>query len=349
MEGGQIIVTRKEVARLAGVSEATISRVLNGVGPLKERTRLKVLQAAKQLNYHPNAIAQSFARRRSGNLGVVLPFVPKIHLFSTYYFSEILSGIGQKVKERGYDLLLLFLSPDETVDYSLYFRTRKVDACIILGSRDTDSERRALNELAEQKLPFCIVNQRFKGEAFNEVDADHISGSYDAVRHLLEQGHRRIAFLNGPLQYSSSLERLWGYEKALGEAGIPVRDAFIFEGNYSRKSGYQAAAAIIPRLSEIDAVFAANDRMAIGFIQSLREHGWKAGEDVAVVGYDNSDAATFSDPPLTTVRVPFFEMGRIAAEKLLDQLNGGAMPPFNEQLPTELIIRQSSKMNRQKD
>ncbi|UUZ83535.1 LacI family transcriptional regulator [Paenibacillus sp. P26] len=131
------IVTRKEVAELAGVSEATVSRVFNGVGPMKEETKQRVLQATKTLNYHPNAIAQSFARRRAGNLGIVLPYVPKVHIFSTYYFSEVLSGIGEKVKEKEYDMLLMFRSPGEESDYSSLFRSQKVDACIILGATDT--------------------------------------------------------------------------------------------------------------------------------------------------------------------------------------------------------------------
>jgi DNA-binding LacI/PurR family transcriptional regulator len=342
-EGGHAIVTRKDVARLAGVSEATVSRVLNGIGPIKEQTKEKVLQAAKALNYHPNAIAQSFARRRSGNLGVVLPFVPKIHLFSTYYFSEILSGIGQKVKESGYDLLLLFRSPDEAPDYSSFYRNQKVDACIILGSRDTDDERRALRQLADQRFPFCTVNQRFEGEGFNEVGADHVEGSTLAVKHLLDRGFRRIAFLNGPLHYSNSLDRLRGYEKAIRDAGLPVMPELLFNGNYSRKSGYEAAPQIIANLGGIDAVFAANDRMAIGLMQGLREAGRRPGPDIAVVGYDNSDAATFTDPPLTSVHVPFYEMGQLAASKLLDQLKSKHQPGvFNEQLRTELVIRQSS-------
>jgi LacI family transcriptional regulator len=338
------MVTRKEVAELAGVSEATVSRVFNGVGPMKAETKRKVLEAAQRLNYHPNAIAQSFARRRSGHLGVVLPYLPKVHLFSAYYFSEILSGIGEKVRERGYDLLVLLRSPEEPADYVQLFRTRKVDACIILGARDHSGQKEALRKLKEEGHPFCVVNQHFAGEGFNEVDADHVQGSYEAAKYLLSKGYRRIAFMNGSPEYSNSRDRLLGFRRAMEEAGLEVPDRMLLEGNYSRKSGYEAAERIWQQRDEVEAVFAANDRMAIGIMQRLREYGWTAGKEIAVAGYDDSDAAKLSDPPLTSVYVPFYEMGRLAAERVLDQaISGAEAEPFREKLPTRLVIRKSSE------
>ena len=123
------------------------------------------MEAAQQLNYVPSALAQRFALRKSGNLGVILPMLPKVNLFSTYYFSEVLSGIGITAKQRGYDLLLLFREPDEPRDYANLFRTQKVDACIVLGAQDVPKERSALAELQEGSHPFCLVNQRFDGES----------------------------------------------------------------------------------------------------------------------------------------------------------------------------------------
>lgn len=305
-----------------------------------------MLEAAKTLNYHPNAIAQSFARRRSGNLGVILPYVPKVHLFSTYFFSEILSGIGSKVREKGYDLLLMFRAPDEESDYIDIFRSQKVDACIILGSGDTPQERARLKELQGAGHPFCLVNQHFEGELFNEIDADHAAGSFEAVSHLLRQGYRRIAFLNGSPQFSSSGDRREGYRRALLEAGIDPElfPHWYYEGNYSRTSGYRAAEALFAHRHEIDAVFSANDRMAVGLMQGLRERGWEAGRDYALIGCDNSDAARVTDPPLTSVAVPFYEMGRMAAERLLGQLSGGDADKggFQLKLDTELVVRASS-------
>lgn len=340
------MATRKEVADLAGVSEATVSRVLNGVGPVKEETKRRVLDAAKRLNYQINAIAQSFALRRSGNLGVVVPYVPKVHLFSTYYFSEILSGIGETARRKGCGLLLLFRTPDEEMDYVSLYRSHKVDACIVLGASDLPAEAVGLRRLAAERLPFCVVNQRYDGAGFNEVDADHEEGSYAAVRHLLRQGVRRIAFLNGPAHFSNSRDRLAGYRRAMEEAGFSVNPAHVLEGNYSRTSGYRAAPRILQLRGELDAVFAANDRMAIGLMQGLRELGLVPGRDLAIMGYDDSDAARMTDPPLSSVHVPFFDMGRLAAERLLSCLppkdKSFSPGPFREILRTHVVIRKSS-------
>jgi DNA-binding LacI/PurR family transcriptional regulator len=347
------IVTRKEVAEAAGVSEATVSRVFNGVGPMKEETKQRVLEAAKRLDYHPNAIAQSFARRRSGNLGIVLPYVPKVHIFTTYYFSEVLSGIGEKVKEKGYDMLLMFRTPGEESDYSQLFRSQKVDACIILGATDTPGERAELRKLEQAGHPFCLVNQHFEGEQFHEVDADHITGSYRAVKHLLEQGHRDIAFISGPPEYSNSRDRLVGYKRAMAEAGMLESAAtgqedipahLYFEGNYSRTSGYKIAAEIYKQQDRIDAVFVSNDRMAVGLMQGLRELG---GKELAIVGYDDSDTARITNPPLTSVAVPFFEMGRLAAEQVLARTSGSGSTPVEDRirikLDTRLVVRGSCR------
>lgn len=329
------------MAELAGVSEATVSRVLNDVGPVKEETRRKVKEAAEHLGYVPSAIAQQFARRRSGNIGVILPFVPKVHLFRAYYFSEILSGIGEAVKRFDYDLLLIFRDAGAPLDYAKLFRMRKIDACIVLGAQDTEEERAALAELRAGQYPFYLVNQRFDEEGYLSVDADHLTGSYEAVADLIRKGYRRIAFMNGPDIYSNSRDRFAGYKRALEEAGIALSEERLLQGNYSRKSGYEAAGEVADKVASgtIDAVFAANDRMAIGLMAGLRERGIEAGKHIAVVGYDDSEAARIVHPQLSTVAVPFFEMGKRAAELLLEEPDTA---PAGIVLPVELVIRESS-------
>lgn len=334
---------RKEVASLAGVSEATVSRVLNGVGPVKEATRKRVVEAAQALNYQLNAVASSFARGRSGNLGVVLPRVPKIGLFSTHYFSEILNGIGDAVHEQGYGLLLLYRDPTEEYDYLSLFRTQRIDACVVLGASSLPYEQKGINRLSDERLPFCLVDQDDGTDRFSVVTANHEKGSYEAVRHLLAKNHRRIGFLNGSSQYSSSQMRLKGYQRALRENKLPVDRSLIYEGNYSRTSGYQAAEGIMPKLDQLDAMVVANDRMAIGLIQGLRDQGAVLPNDLPIVGYDDSDMARMLDIPLTTVRVPFYQMGYLSAKQLLDRLPAwqDGNPIFKETLKTKLIIRKS--------
>ncbi|WP_339248771.1 LacI family DNA-binding transcriptional regulator [Paenibacillus sp. FSL R10-2796] len=341
------IASRKEVAELAGVSEATVSRVLNNVGPIKEETKERVLAAALKLGYTPSSLAQSFARRRSGNLGVVMPYLPKARLFSTYYFSEILSGIGSKAREEGYDLLMLFRNAEAPMDYNELFKMRKIDACIVLGAKEEPGELASLRRLKEEDHPFCLINQHFAGEAFHEVDADHVEGSWQAAKHLLEQGFKRIAFLNGPESYSNSRDRLTGYTRALAEVNLSVDSSLLFEGNFSRKSGIIAAKEMLPLLNEIDAIMAANDRMAIGLQQGLQELGIPRDRLPAIVGYDDSEAAELTTPALSSVRVPFYELGELAAAQIIELLGNNLAevptPAVQIKLPTELVIRASSK------
>ncbi|WP_246187925.1 LacI family DNA-binding transcriptional regulator [Paenibacillus tengchongensis] len=334
------------MAERAGVSEATVSRVLNNVGPMKEETRRRVLAAAGELGYTPSSLARSFARRRSGNLGVIMPNLPKARLFSAYYFSEILSGIGSKAREEGYDLLVIFRDSDEPPDYCGLFRMRKVDACIILGTKEEPGELAALRLLHEEGHPYCLINQHFAAEGFHEVDADHVAGARQATEHLLEQGLRRIAFLNGPAAYSNSRDRLCGYESALAAAGLLPDPALLLEGNFSRRSGYEAAKTVAAQLERIEGLVVANDRMAIGLQQGLRELGITPERMPAIVGYDDSDAAELTVPALSSVRVPFFDLGAIAAARVLELPELDADKCRNQaisvKLPTRLIVRASS-------
>ena len=336
------MASRKDVAVKAGVSEATVSRVLNGIGPMREDTKNRVLAAADLLGYHPSSLARSLARGRSGNLGVVLPYLPKVRLLSTPYFSEILSGIGEVAQEYGYNLLLLFWEPG-TGDFAKWYYTQKVDACLFVGASDLPQDKEEFCRLRAEGLPFCLINQHFDEDLFNVVDANHEAGSYQAVQHLLKRGYERIAFLNGPMRYSNSRDRLMGYQRAVEEAGLGFEEKLLFNGNYSSKSGRVAARDILEASCGIDAVFAANDRMAIGFLQGCRESNGSQGREIPVVGYDNSEEAKLTEPSLTSVHVPFFEMGRLAANKLLDRLSREAIDEvFHEVLETKLVVRKSS-------
>jgi len=343
--GVNTLANRKDVARLAGVSEATVSRVFNNVAPLREETKHKVLQAAKELNYHPNVIAQNFAKGKSHNIGVIVPYLPKVNIMSTHYFSELVSGIGAKLGELGYGLLLLFQSPNERKNYVQLFQSQRVDGCIILGSSNNPEEIEAIEELHQLNLPYCLVNQTFPGYSFYSIDADHVNGSFIATSSLLQKGFPNIIFLNGPEEYSNSLDRLEGYKQALVEKKILFSKELIFEGNYSRKSGYQAAKDISSLLPTYKAIFSANDRMAIGLMQGLNELGFQAGKDYAIIGYDDSEISRMTTPPLTTVRVPLYDMGQLAAEKILRFIAQNETEPLMVRLPVTLIERETTSLD----
>lgn len=337
------LANRKDVARLAGVSEATVSRVFNNIAPLKEETKKKVLKAAKELHYHPNVIAQNFAKGKSNNIGVIVPYLPKVNLMSTHYFSELVSGIGAKLGESGYGLLLLFQTPEQPKDYIQLFQSQRVDGCIILGAKNTPNDITALNNLHEHHLPYCLINQTFSEQPFHFIDGDHVDGSYQATTSLLNKGFERVIFLNGSKEFSNSLDRLEGYRKALRDKDVPFNKDLIFEGNYSRKSGYKLAEQIYPILQTSKAIFAANDRMAIGLMQGLNERGLLASKDYFIIGYDNSEISRMTSPPLSTVNVPLYEMGQMAAEKVLNCILHGDNEKTSLKLPVTLIERESSR------
>ncbi len=339
------LANRKDVARLAGVSEATVSRVFNNVTPLREETKHKVLQAAKELGYHPNVIAQNFAKGKSHNIGVIVPYLPKVNVMSTHYFSELVSGIGAKLGELGYGLLLLFQTPDERKNYVQLFQSQRVDGCIILGSSNNPGEIAAIEELHQLNLPYCLINQTYSGYSFHSIDADHVNGSFLATTALLDKGSPHVIFLNGPKEYSNSLDRLKGYKQALEKKNILFSEQLIFEGNYSRKSGYHAAKEIASLLSTYKSIFSANDRMAIGLMQGLREQGFQAGKDYAIIGYDDSEIARMTSPPLTTVKVPLYEMGQLAAEKILSFITDNETETLRVRLPVTLIERESTTLD----
>lgn len=343
-EEDMTLANRKDVAQLAGVSEATVSRVFNNVGPLREETKQKVLKAAKKLNYYPNTLAKNFATGKSGNIGVVVPYLPKVQILSTHYFSEILSGIGVKLGEYEYNLLLMFQSPHERMNYRQLFHSQKVDGCIILGSRDVPGEREEIDKLHQAKLPYCLVNQTFEGCSFHSIDAEHYEGSFNAVTFLLNKGFKNIAFLNGPIEYSNSVDRLRGYQDALKKAGIKPNHDWMFQGNYSRTSGSTLATDVSMIMPEIDAIFASNDRMAVGMMQGLKKYGYEAGKDYVLVGYDDSDIASMVQPQLSSVKVPLFEMGKIAAQKVLSALLEDETKNFQKRLPVTLIERASTQL-----
>lgn len=267
--------------------------------------------------------------------------MPKVHLLTTNYFSEILSGIGFTLGQKDYGLLLLFQSSTEPKDYVQLFQTQKVDGCIILGAKETPGELEQLKKLHERHFPYCLVNQTYANLPFHSIDAMHYEGSFDAVTLLIQKGFKRIAFLNGPIRFSNSSERLSGYQDALKKSGLKLTSDLIFEGNYSRTSGLKAAKEIAAKMDQIDAIFTANDRMAIGLMQGLVEYGFHAGKDYGIIGYDDSDIATMTIPKLSSVKVPLFDLGQIAAEKVLEMLEKPPTEQLRVRLPVTIMERES--------
>jgi LacI family transcriptional regulator len=334
------MITRNDVAHYANVSGATVSRVFNHPDQVSTETIKLVIDAAEALHYHPNAIAQHFVRGTTGNLGVLIPWYPKVHLFSSYYFSELLSGIGKAIEHTNYDLMLTFYNREKNgVDFEPYFKRNKVDGFVILGSTLEDT---SLIELYKKNYQFCLINHRVDNSAISYVDVDHYLSATIATSHLHELGCQTIGFLNGLPHYRNSIDRYNGYKDTLAQLGLSLVSEHLFEGNYGFKSGYHTAQKILAQQNPPEGIFCANDRMAAGLLRGLVEAGKLIPQDMRIIGCDNLDIGRITWPTLSTLHVPLFEMGYRCATLFLSQLNSPAYEPFTHIFKPELIVRQSS-------
>ncbi len=332
-------ITLDDVARKAGVSRATASRVVNDYPHVSDRVRQKVLQVIEELDYNPNAAARSLASRRTGNIGFVIP--NSLHSFFTDpYFPRLIEGILHSCNENDYTLSLFVFQTPEMEARLLPRLTRGglVDGIIVQATAMDDN---ALRKIAAGRVPFVVAGRPIGFSDCSYIDVDNVRGAYQAVAHLIRNGRRRIATVSGPLNTAVGVDRLEGYQKALHDRGLELDDALIENGDFTKESGYYATQRLLARVPNLDAIFAASDMMAVGVLQALREHGRRVPDDVAVVGYDDIPPAQMSEPPLTTVRQPIQRFGFLAMEILLDIIANGAKPPRQVVLETELIIRQS--------
>ncbi len=327
--------TLEEIARLAGVSRSTVSRVINHHPSVRPEVRERVWRIIREVGYHPHAAARNLATRRTHVVGVVIPeTLPKV--FSDPYFPAVLRGISDTLTEHGYHLLLSLLSPLQEEDfYRQVLRGRLVDGIIVLSAQITDP---LIGRAHREGLPVVSIG-RYAEPGVSYVDADNVEGGRMATEHLLRLGRRRVATIAGPQTMAPGIDRLEGYRLALQAYGVGLRPEWIAEGDFTEAGGYIAMRRLLP--AQPDAVFVASDLMAVGALKAIREAGLRVPEDIALVGYDDVELARFTDPPLTTVRQPISELGRVAVQLLLRQLEEGVREPQRVILPTELVIRSS--------
>jgi LacI family transcriptional regulator len=324
-------VTIREVAEKAGVSVATISRVLNGKGPVRESTSRRVLETAQALRYSPHGVARSLSMRRANTIGLLLP---DLH---GEFFSEVIRGIDTEARRSGYHLLVSGFHSDQGEMKSVLAAMRgRVDGLIVMSpDRDADT---LLGQLP-LGVPTVLLNS--VGEAARTITIDNYGGAVAMVEHLRSLGHRRIAFICGPEGNADAGERLRGYRDAAGDTAhgeVP--------GDFSEAAGFAAARELIASDPRPSAIFAANDAMAIGALSALREAGVAVPLEIALAGFDDIPIARYITPPLTTVNVEIAELGRRAFEHLEQRLNDPMQDPETEVLPTTLVIRASSGARR---
>jgi len=330
-------LTLEKIGEIAGVSRATVSRVVNESPGVRPQVRERVLKVIQETGYQPNLAARSLASNRMGIIGLVIPTAIQ-SLFTDPYFPRLIQGMTQVCNENDYTMSL-FLLHSEDEEEKLYPRVlnRGYLDGIILASFDKNDP--LIGRLEKSEMPFIMVGRPDEASNASYVDVNSEDGAYTAVAHLIHRGRKRIATITGRLDMNSGIDRLNGYKNALSERGLPIDEALIVNGSNSEIEAYNAMLRLLPH--KPDAVFVASDGMALGALRALRTANIAIPDEIAVVGFDDLPPAATSDPPLTTVKQPVRRMGALAAETLLDIIKEGPEPPRRIALPTELIIRQT--------
>ena len=330
----RVKATIRDVAREAGVSVATVSRVFNDSGPVGVETRRRILDVARTLRYSPDSAARSLITRRTNTIGVLLP-----DLYGEF-FSEVIRGIDATAQRGGYHLLVSSSHNDRgAIEAAMRAMRGRVDGLVVM-SPDVDAQALVAN-LADT-TPVVLLNCDVDGTAFDSLNIDNFGGASAMVQHLLSRGHERIAFICGGERNHDAAERLRGYRTALDVVGVERKLEWERVGDFTESGGYRAATEILALAPRPTAIFAANDSMAIGALSALREAGVRVPEDVVVVGFDDIPIARYMSPPLTSVHVAINELGERATRMLLQAVDEkNQHVKCQETLPTTLVIRQS--------
>jgi LacI family transcriptional regulator len=332
--------TLGDVARLAGVSLTTASMALADSPRVAAATKEKVRAAAEQLQYVPHSAGQALRANRVGALAVVVPHSTQ-HFFSHPVLIDLLEGIMSVANKRGIVTILSTSDDEDDVDsaYTRISRGRRADGVIVVAAAATDAHAA---QLARAGYPVVIVGRAPQLPGVSSIGVEDVDGAYQATKHLIDKhGASRIAHVSGPLQHQSAVDKRDGFIQALREAGLALNPRLLFEGDYTEQSGWKAAQELLPQLDDFDAVFCANDQMAMGLLQSFREARVDVPGRIALVGYDDHPVIRFARPALATVGADMVGVGAAAADRLLQIVDGGDEPPVHTLLPTTLIPRAS--------
>jgi LacI family transcriptional regulator len=329
------MTTIREVAKQAGVSYATVSHVLNETRFVSEPTRARVLAAMEALNYQPNTLARSLRKGETNTLGLILPDS------ANPFFAEIGRSIEDTAYRLGYSLILCNTERDTAREehYVDVLSKKQVDGMIFVAAGDrVDS----LNFLLGRDVPVILVDRDLPNIEVDAVLTDNQLGGYLATRHLIELGHRQIACIIGPSSITPGADRITGYCNALEEAGISCDKSLILSGDYHPNSGYELTCELLRLSTPPTAIFALNDLMAMGALRAAAELGCRVPQDLAVIGYDNIELASFTNPPLSTVAQDKTELGTQAIQILIERTEDKTRPTQRLVLPPRLIVRGST-------
>jgi len=335
------MATIKDVAKHAGVTIGTVSRVINNKEWVSNNCRSKILLAIRDLKYKPQAHARRLRQKQSKIFGVIAPH--HTSLFRSPFFTNIMEGIEEVAAEKRYRLL--FHPLNETTRAQLAYRILlgdgSVDGMFVLNAWSTDI---SIRELAEANVPFVLIGGKVMGqEELPYVGFDNRGGVKKAVQYLRNLGHERIAMINGRMTTTNALERFQTFQEALAEHQLGFEMGWVAEGNFEEEGGYQACRQIMDTVRKPTAILCANDLMAMGAIRALEEKSLSVPEDISVVGFDNMEDDVYHRPGLTTIAFSTREMGKLAAKKLLQITSGEPLLEKATILQGELVERQSAR------
>ena len=341
------VTTLRDVARVSGFSTSTVSRALTDTGSVDPKTKAMIGSVARDLGYRPHAAARSLVTRRSHVIGVIVATLEPHRRISHPFLREVMDAMKYSAGDANYDLLLLTGHPEESAEHYVHRAlSRRVDGLVLLGidRREIDRGGREVRELATAGVPtVCIdVDIRVFGPWFGYVTSDNIGGARMAVRHLLDLGRRRIACCTGPLDTPPGNERLVGYRRELEEAGELYRDEYVVVEDLEEGGGYRAMRRFLSLRDLPDAVFLGGDLMAIGAMKAIFEAGMKVPDDIAIVGFDDIEAASIVRPSLTTVHQDEDGLARAAVTMLGEMLRGRERVDNHHVEAVELVVREST-------
>ena len=332
--------TSLDVAKVAGVSRTTVSFVLNDVPSvsISEATRQRVLDAAKKLNYSPNVAGKKLVSGKSYTIGLVLCQSVE-QIFTDAFLLQVILGVEQAAIQQDFHVLLKPVDPNDAGGYARLITENHVDGILLSGPRQDDT---ALMRLHQQHVPVLLMGQ-LPDTDIPYVDVDATAGAELAVNHLIDLGHEHIGMItNAPLDYTSAQQRREGYARALKNAELALDNRYIKEGNYTPGSGFDAMKALLDLRPLLTAVFVASDVVAVGALLAIKQAGLRIPEDIALVGFDDIPLAEYFDPPLTTIRLPAYELGWAGGERLIRIIQGEGLTDLSLLLETKLITRQST-------
>ncbi|MGJ7921894.1 LacI family DNA-binding transcriptional regulator [Neobacillus sp. LXY-4] len=331
--------TIEDVAKLANVSIATVSRVINNQGGVRKATEERILNAINELGYIRSALARSMKKKETNTIGIIVPDI------KNPFFPLVVAGIEQKAREKGYYTILSSTNESPIVEEDIVkiFIERGVDGVIITTANENGDH---IKLLQDQGIPIVAVDRVIKKFDIDTVLVDNVSGSYHAVQHLILQGHKRIAIICGPQNTTPGYERLLGYKKALEEYNLPIDETLIVQGDFMEGSGYKATQELYSLDKRPTAIFSSNNLMTIGSLKALMDLEWKLGEEVSFIGFDDVDIATFIKPRLSVVSRPMNTLGEMAFQLLYERMNFKENLPKREYLLSPVLkIRESCQLN----